>query len=94
MPRLRYSVESREDLKRILHYIAQDKPIAAREWVAKIREKCRLLAKHPNLGDLRSELGDTIRSSYVGNYVIFFRQNETFVDILRVFRGDRDTQSL
>ena len=30
MPRLRYSAEAKEDLKRIAAYIAQDKPIAAR----------------------------------------------------------------
>ena len=94
MPRLRYSAESKDDLKQIARYIAQDKPVAARQWVSKIREKCRLVAKHPEVGDDRSELGENIRSTYVCNYVIFFRRNEGFLDIVRVIRGDRDTQSL
>lgn len=94
MPRLRYSAESKDDLKQIARHIAQDKPIAARQWVAKIREKCRVVAKHPEVGDDRAELGESIRSTYVGSYVIFFRRNDEFVDIVRVIRGDRDMQSL
>ena len=69
---LRYSEEAKDDLRRIASIIAQDKPIAARNWVSRIREKCRLLAKHPDIGELRRELGEDIRSTYVGSYVIFF----------------------
>ena len=72
MPRLRYSAEAKEDLKRIAAYIAQDKPIAARNWVAKLREKCRLIASQSDIGDHRPELGDGIRGSYLGSYVVFF----------------------
>ncbi|WP_233215757.1 type II toxin-antitoxin system RelE/ParE family toxin [Rhodopirellula bahusiensis] len=72
MPRLRYSAESKDDLKQIARFIARDKPDAARQWVQKLREKCRLVAKHPDVGDARPELGDDIRSTYVGSYVIFF----------------------
>ncbi len=94
MPRLRFSAESKDDLKQIARHIAQDKPIAARQWVAKIKEKCHVAAKHPEIGDQRPELGEDIRSTYVGSYVIFFRSKEGFVDIVRVIRGDRDTQLL
>ena len=90
MPRLRYSTESKEDLKQIARFIARDKPIAARQWVKKLREKCRLAAKHPDVGDARPELGEGIRSTYVGSYVIFFRRVEGFLEIARVVRGDVD----
>ena len=90
MPRLRYSAESKEDLKQIARFIARDKPIAARQWIVKLREKCRLIANHPDIGDARSEFGDGIRSTYIGRYVIFFRLVEGFVDIVRVIRGDVD----
>lgn len=70
MPRLRYSEASKEDLKEIARFIAKDKPVAARQWVAKIREKCRLAAKHPGIGDDRGDLGEDIRSTYVGSYII------------------------
>jgi toxin ParE1/3/4 len=94
MPRLRYSAESKEDLKQIARFIANDKPVAGRQWVGKLREKCRLVAKHPDIGDSRPELGDGIRSTYVGSYVIFFRSAEGFVDIVRVIRGDVDKPNI
>ncbi len=94
MPGLRYSEEAKDDLRRIAIIIAQDKPIAARNWVSRIREKCRLLAKHPDIGELRRELGEDIRSTYVGSYVIFFRRTDRFLDIVRIIRGDRDTRLL
>jgi len=59
-----------------------------------IREKCRIVALHPDIGDKRPELGQDIRSTYVGSYVIFFRRTNGLVDIVRVIRGDRDFQSL
>ncbi len=50
MPKLRYSAESKDDLKNITRFIANDKPVAARQWVAKSREKCRTVALHPDIG--------------------------------------------
>ena len=94
MPTLRYSAESMDDLKQIARYIAQDKPIAARQWIANVKEKCRVVAKHPEIGEQRPELGEDIRSTYMGSYVVFFRHKDRFVEIVRVIRGDRDTQSL
>ena len=39
MLRLRYSAASKEDLKKIAGFIAKDNPVAARQWVERIREK-------------------------------------------------------
>lgn len=94
MPRLRYSDASKDDLKQIARFIAQDKPIAARQWIAQIREKCHFAARHPDIGDQRPELGENIGSTYAGSYVIFFRLTDGVVEIVRVIRGDRDTQTL
>ncbi|MDA1053414.1 MAG: type II toxin-antitoxin system RelE/ParE family toxin [Planctomycetota bacterium] len=88
MPKLRYSAASKEDLKEIARFIAKDKPVAARQWIAKLREKCRLVAKNPDIGDDRSDLGDGIRSTYVGSYIIYFREREGTLEIVRAVRGD------
>ena len=90
MPRLRYSEQSKSDLKQIARFIANDKPDAARKWVSKLREKCRLAPQHPEIGDERPELGEGIRSTYLGSYVIFFRRSDGVVEIVRVIRGDVD----
>jgi toxin ParE1/3/4 len=88
MLRLRYSAASKDDLKEIARFIAKDKPVAARQWVEKIREKCRLAAKHPDIGDDRRDLGEDIRSTYVGSYIIYFREKDGTLEIVRVVRGD------
>ena len=58
LQRFRYSAVSKDDLKEIARCIAKDKPFAARQWVEKIREKCRLAANHPDIGDDRLDLGE------------------------------------
>jgi len=94
MPRLRFSRDARADLQEISHFIARDKPIAARKWVEKIKAKCRLLADYPRLGETRDDLGEGVRCTFVGNYVIFYRAVGGLVEISRVIRGDRDVRSI
>ena len=94
MPRFRYSEQSKSDLKQIARFIANDKPDAARKWVSKLREKCRLASQHPEIGDERPELGEGIRSTYLGSYVIFFRRSDGVVEIVRVIRGDVDKPNI
>ena len=83
MLRLRYSAASKDDLKEIARFIAKDKPVAASQWVEKIREKCWLAANHPDIGDDRRDLGEGIRSMYVGSYIIYFREREGMLEIVR-----------
>ena len=94
MPRLRFSRDARADLKEISRYIARDKPVAARKWVEKIKSKCRLLAGHPKLGEARDDLGEGVRCTFVGSYVILYRHTGRTVEVSRVIRGDRDIRSI
>lgn len=92
--RLRIATLARLDMDEIQDFIARDKPAAARRWIAKTRVQFSLLVKNPEIGELRSELGENIRSISHGSYVIYFRQSEDILEILRVLRGSRDIQSL
>ena len=94
MPALIFSPSARQDLIEIFDYIAADDPIAAGEWIDKIEEKCELIATTPKLGERRPEFGTEVRSSLTGRYVIFYRQIQAGIEVLRVIAGDRDTQSL
>ena len=94
MPKLRFSHDARADLQEIARFIARDKPIAARKWAEKIKAKCRLLAIHPKLGEARDDLGEGVRCTFVGSYVIFYRQTGEIVEISRVIRGDRHVKSI
>jgi len=89
-----YTTAAQQDLTDILHYIARDKPSAAVTWVEKIEAKCLAIAKNPSMGDLQLHLGEGVRASAVGRYVVFHRIANFRVEILRVIPGDRDIQRL
>jgi toxin ParE1/3/4 len=42
-----YAPEADDDLEAIVDYIARDKPMAARDFLMKIRETCETLANQP-----------------------------------------------
>ena len=95
MARPAYAPAAKEDLQTIVEFIARDKPQAARRWLARLRETCRLLARHPGIGELRPEfLSGDCRSFSFGNYVIFFRPVRRGIEVVRVLRGERDMRSL
>ncbi len=94
MPQLVFSPSARQDLSDIFDYIAQDKPIAAANWIDTIEQKCRLLASTPELGEERHEYGAAIRSSLVGRYVLFYKPSDKGIEILRIIPGDRDIRGL
>ena len=89
-----YTPAARQDLSDILAFIARDKPRAAVEWVDKIEAKCLLIAGQPTMGELQPKLGVGVRSNFVGRYVIFHRQTNDRVEILRVISGDRNITTL
>jgi toxin ParE1/3/4 len=89
-----YTSAAQQDLADILHYIGRDKPEAALAWVDKIEAKCLLIANNPAIGELQPRLGEGVRSSIVGRYVIFHRQANQRVEILRVIAADRDITQL
>ena len=89
-----YTQAAQQDLADIVEYISRDKPEAAWAWLDKIEDKCLLIARQPSVGDLQPHLGDGVRASVVGRYVIFHRSKEDRLEILRVIAGDRDIRYL
>ena len=95
MAQVIYSPHADADLVEIAAFIAQDKPDAALRWVQIIREKCGLLAGHPEMGQERPGYGvPGCRSFSVGNYVIFFRAIDQGVEVARIVHGSRDLRHL
>ena len=89
-----YTSAARHDLTDILTFISRDKPNAALAWVEKIEAKCLSIASTPDTGELKPQLGEGVRASAVGRYVIFHRQANERVEILRVIPGDRNVTQL
>lgn len=86
-----FSQDAEADLLGIAEFIARDNPIAAREWVDAVRQRCHLLSQHPLMGESRPSFGVAgCRSISVGLYVIFFRPSASGVEIARILHGSRD----
>ena len=90
MSRYRLSEQSRSDLDDIWLYIASDNLTAADRFIDELVGKFQTLATQPGIGRTRDELGESLRSFPVGNYVIFYRAMQDGIEIVRVLSGFRD----
>ena len=95
MPRVEYAQAANDDLVGIAEFIACDKPEAARNWIARIRESCEILASHSEMGEIRKGFGvPGCRSFSVGNYVIFFRRSDSGIEVARIVHASRDMRNI
>jgi toxin ParE1/3/4 len=93
MPVVHVDPAAEDDLASIARYIGVDRqsPQAATDVIEAFRRKCEPYAHQPEMGDLRTELGDDLRSfTFMRNYVAIYRPLEDGIDVLRVFHGARD----
>jgi len=88
--RFRFSRRAESDLKEIAAYIARDNPARAVTFVQRLREHCRGLVAFPEARRLRPELGEGVRLSVFGNYVVLYVVHEDILEIRRVVHGARD----
>jgi toxin ParE1/3/4 len=95
LSRVLKTFRAEEDLHEIWAYIAEDNPAAADKLIGEFDRAFRLLADHPKMGRERPELLPGIRSLPVGNYAIFFVEEQAEgVKIVRVLHGARNLESL
>ncbi|MEX1225007.1 MAG: type II toxin-antitoxin system RelE/ParE family toxin [Pirellulales bacterium] len=95
MPRLVYSPAAKEDMRGTIRWIAAENPDAADNWYSKTKQRCRLLARYPKLGEVwGTAYGLTVRIFSHGSYVILYCERGSKLEIIRVVRGDRDLDSL
>lgn len=92
--RPRYTTAAVSDLAQIWEHHAERVSIRlADELVQRIEKTIReILTVHPLSGRLRPELGDGVRSCPAPPYVIFYRVEQRYVQVLRVLHGHRDVQ--
>jgi len=82
------------DLLDIWDYIADDSPDRADTFLDRIEAKLSLLAQNPSLGKKRPELLSDLRSFPIGNYVVFYQQVDTGIDVVRLLHGSRDIEEI
>jgi len=97
MARLDISPEANRDLVEIGLYIARQSGSRQRadSFLDLIHQTCEMLARQPEMGELRVEFATgRYRSFSVGNYVIYFRPASEGILIARVLHGARDHNAL
>ena len=94
MNRFRLSTRGRTDLAEVHHYIAQDNPPAADQFIDGLFELFQLLAHNSMIGQERTDLRPALRSITHGKYVVFFYPGRDGVEITGVVHGARDVESL
>ena len=82
------------DLLNIWDYIADDSPDRADDFLDRIESKLLTLAQNSGLGRQRPDLLPNLRSFPIGNYVVFYRQIEGGIDVIRLLHGSRDIEQV
>jgi toxin ParE1/3/4 len=90
MPRVIYTRPAVHDLAEIRKHIARDNELISREFIVRIKEKCRKIASLPHIGSLREGYGVGVRGFPLSSYLIFYRKVNDGIAILRVVHGARD----
>jgi len=81
--KLRWSLRAHRDIEKIYHYVAADKPEAARRLAERAGNE---LASHPYLGRI-ARPGD-LRELIVGSYLLVYRVRDV-IEIVTVVHGAR-----
>ncbi|HEY9868489.1 MAG TPA: type II toxin-antitoxin system RelE/ParE family toxin [Candidatus Obscuribacterales bacterium] len=82
------------DLEEIEAFISQDDVLASARLVEKLEERCLALGNHPHMGRKRDYIKPGLRTVSEGNYIICYRIQEEFVEILRVLHGARNIEAI
>lgn len=91
MARLRWTLQAESDLKNIYEFISLDSKHYASIHIERIREKTKLLIRHPKIGRVVPELNNkNIRELIFGNYRIIYRlRNSEIIEILTIYHSGR-----
>ncbi len=88
---LEFSNEAEDDLEQIVDYIARHNPRRALSFVRELRSKCEELVESPNgFAVVPRYERHGIRRRVHGNYLIFYRVENTKVVIVHVLHGATD----
>ena len=79
-----------DDLVAAWLHIATDNPIAADDYLDGIHHVCSLIADNPEMGVVRSELRDSVRSFPIENHVVFYVTKDDGIAVLRVWPSAQD----
>ena len=94
MNRYKISQLAEQDLEDIWVYIAQSNQIAADKQIANILNRLPMLAQFPDLGQMRDDLGEKLRSFPLKPYIVFYTKLDDGIEVVRILHQSRDIDRL
>jgi toxin ParE1/3/4 len=90
MSTLRFSLEAEQDINDIYDYLEERNPDAAARIVREMRDLCDRLSRLPGMGRRREELAPGLRSMPSDRYLIFYRETNGGIEIVRILHSSRN----
>jgi toxin ParE1/3/4 len=94
MRHFRISSAATRDLEDIAGFISLNSRRAADRMIDRITGAFRRIAEMPGIGRQREEFSPGLRSFTVAPFLIFYRESEDGVEIVRVVHGARNLDDL
>src|SRR5262245_10879123 len=94
MTNVRKLPQAQEDLLDIWLNLGLDNHSQADRYLDFIESKLRLLAGSPGMGRLRADLAQGLRGFPVDDYMIYYREADEGIDVVRVLHAARDIEAL
>ena len=90
-----WSTEAKNDLEKIWNYLAAEVSTGiANNQIRKIEDACLILLEWPLAGQARDNIIPGLRTVVAPPYILFYRNNESAIEIIRVFDGRRDIDAI
>ena len=94
MPSFRLSAKSLEDLKSIGRFTLKSWGREQRNiYLSKLDESFHILAEQLHLGNARDDIRKGYRVYHVGRHLIFYRQESTAIEIIRILHERMDVET-
>ncbi len=90
MAKLTVSPQAEADLIDIWLHIAEDQPLNADRFLARLEMQAKRLSEFPEMGVTREDLGQALKSFPVDRYVLFYRVTPKEVELVRLLHSSRD----
>jgi toxin ParE1/3/4 len=94
MNRYKISQLAEQDLEDIWVYLAQNNQIAADKQIANILNRLPMLAQFPDMGQVRDDLVEKLRSFLVKPYIVFYIKLDDGIEVVRILHHSRDIDRL
>jgi plasmid stabilization system protein ParE len=94
--RVKYSPESIDDLQRVVEFVENKNPFAARRIAIDIQEGVERLKQFPQIGlpVLNALDPEKIRDLYVDRYKVRYLSTDEFIYILRIWHSKENEKNL